>query len=112
MSGYQLLWAEYATSDNPVTSFNVMRRILQNFFEDMVGLNKFDDCQNKFQGKDSIMMRDLTREINRGSHSLSEPVDYSIDEESIKIYKRIFKEVFSKMGYIDHYNLMMGQVVD
>jgi len=112
VSGYQQLWAEYATSDSPVTSFNVMRRILQNFFENMVGLSSYEKCRDKFEGKDSILMRDLTREINGGSHILSEPVDYSIDEESIKIYKRIFKEVFSKMGYMDHYNLMMGQVDD
>ncbi len=107
VNAYQQLWVEFATSDSPTTSFNNMRRILQHFFENIVGMETFKDCQDKFHGTDKIRVGDLTREVNRGSHSIWDHFEFNQDEETIEIYKRIFKEIFERTGYISHYNLMM-----
>ena len=107
VNAYQQLWTEYATSDSPLTSFNNMRRILQHFFENIVGMETYKDCQDKFYGADKLKVGDLTRGVNRGSHSMWDQFEFNQDEETIKIYKKIFKEIFVRTGYVSHYNLMM-----
>lgn len=110
-SSYELLWQELkeGSSTSLVTTQNIMRRILENYFS-MLGKIKDDVIVDSFATiEEKMICRSLLSWINDGSHSI--PDDLYIDSytDSIDRYKQIFREVFVKMGHEAHYKMMMGE---
>lgn len=109
-TSYELLWQELKTNTNAslVTTQNVMRRILENYFGilgkdiDETIINSFDTIEDK------MICRSLISWINDGSHSI--PDDFYIDSytDSVNRYKKIFKEIFIRMDHEAHYDMMMS----
>lgn len=109
-TSYELLWQELKTNTNAslVTTQNIMRRILENYFS-ILGKDIDEKIVNSFNTTEDMMIcRSLISWINDGSHSI--PDDMYIDSynDSIDRYKRIFKEIFTKMDHKAHYDMMMA----
>lgn len=110
-SSYELLWQELKTNDaaSLVTTQNIMRRILENYFRILGTSHDLDDrIINTFESPEEKMIcHSLLCWINDGSHSI--PDDLYIDSytDSVERYKQIFKEIFYKMGHSAHYEMMM-----
>lgn len=107
VSNYQQLWIEYGTTNNPVTLFNTMRRILECYFKEMAGEKTYRMCRDNFHGIERIQFENLCSMINSGSHSAWEPVEVSVDENTIETYKGIFKKTFDNANQTGHYEMMM-----
>lgn len=110
-TSYELLWEELKSNSNAtlITIQNIMRRILENYFS-ILGKIKDDTIVDSFSSlEEKMICRSLLSWINDGSHSI--PDDLFIDSylDSISRYKRIFKEIFIKMGHESHYKMMMGE---
>lgn len=110
-TSYELLWEELKSNTNAslVTTQNIMRRILENYFS-ILGKTKDDTIVDSFSTiEEKMICRSLLSWINDGSHTI--PDDLYIDSytDSIDRYKQIFKEVFVKMGHEAHYKMMMGE---
>lgn len=110
-TSYELLWEELKSNSNAtlITIQNIMRRILENYFS-ILGKIKDDTIVDSFSSlEEKMVCRSLLSWINDGSHSI--PDDLFIDSylDSISRYKRIFKEIFIKMGHESHYKMMMGE---
>ena len=110
-TSYELLWEELKSNTNAslITTQNVMRRILENYFG-ILGKTKDDTIVDFFSTiEEKMICRSLLSWINGGSHTI--PDDLYIDSytDSIDRYKQIFKEVFIKMGHEAHYKMMMGE---
>lgn len=109
-TSYELLWQELKTNTNAslVTTQNIMRRILENYFS-ILGKDIDEKIINSFDTtEDKMICRSLISWINDGSHSI--PDDLFIDSytDSVERYKRIFKEIFMKMDHKAHYDMMMA----
>lgn len=97
------------TNASLITTQNIMRRILENYFS-ILGKTKDDTIVDSFSTiEEKMICRSLLSWINDGSHTI--PDDLYIDSytDSIDRYKQIFKEVFFKMGHEAHYKMMMGE---
>ena len=111
-TSYELLWQELKNNTNAslVTTQNIMRRILENYFS-ILGKTKDDTIVDSFSTiEEKIICRSLFSWINYGSHTI--PDDLYIDSytDSIERYKQIFKDIFIKMGHNAHYKMMMGEI--
>lgn len=109
-TSYELLWQELKTNTNAslVTTQNIMRRILENYFS-ILGKDIDERIINSFATtEDKMICRSLVSWINDGSHSI--PDDLYIDSytDSIERYKVIFKEIFVRMDHKAHYDMMMA----
>lgn len=109
-TSYELLWKELKNNTNAslVTTQNIMRRILENYFG-ILGKSIDDTIINSFDSvEEQLICKSLLSWINDGSHTI--PDDLYIDSysDSIEKYKLVFKDIFYKMEHISHYNMMMG----
>ena len=109
-TSYELLWQELKTNTNAslVTTQNIMRRIIENYFN-ILGKNVDETIVNSFNTtEDQMICRSLISWINDGSHSI--PDDLYIDSytDSVERYKQVFKEIFIKMDHKAHYDMMMA----
>jgi len=107
---YELLWREIQDIENlnPATIHNTLRRILEYYFNIIGGL-KYEECINKFEGEDKIICKTLVSWINDGSHFINEDLFISDDISNIAKYQKVFKEIFHKMGHESHYKMMMKE---
>lgn len=109
-TSYELLWQELKTNTNAslVTTQNIMRRILENYFS-ILGKDIDEKIISSFATtEDKMICRSLISWINDGSHSI--PDDLYIDSytDSVERYKVIFKEIFIRMDHKAHYDMMMA----
>ena len=108
-TSYELLWAEVRKGDHSsLTIQNTLRRILENYFKILGGIN-FDDICNKFTGKEKVMCKSLFSWVNDGSHSIHEDLYVSSTGKQVESYLGIFKDIFDKTGNAAHYKMMMGE---
>lgn len=107
-TSYELLWNEIRdTDDTPnKNAFNTMRRILEYYFNVIGGLN-YEECINQFKGADKITCKALVSCINEESHIISDDFVIVFTPEVMESYKRVFKEIFYKLGHQAHYDMMM-----
>ncbi len=107
-TSYQLLWDDIKNSERDNISVqNSMRRIIEFYFKLLADIN-YDRLMNHFEGDEKIICRSLISWINIGSHEIFDDVNFSITDESIDKFKKVFKKIFEFTGHIQHYNMMMG----
>lgn len=111
VSTYRLLWTELKESDNPIIIQNILRRILDNYFK-YFGKMNYKEIVETFNGRDRIICNSLLSWVNDGSHHAFDDFNIACDEDTIDKYKEIFKELFQRLGQIEHYNMMMDFDVD
>ncbi|MCE9554774.1 MAG: AAA family ATPase [Planctomycetes bacterium] len=107
-TSYELLWAEVRSQNRThLTIQNTLRRILENYFRILGGVDPDDICK-KFEGKDRLMCKSLFSWVNDGSHSAHDDIYISIENSAVEGYLRVFREIFDKTGHLPHYMMMMG----
>lgn len=107
-TSYELLWDEIRDiGDAPnKNAFNTMRRILEYYFSVIGGID-YEKCIDMFDGADKITCKALVSCINEGSHMISDDFVIVFTPEAMKSYRRVFKEIFYKLGQQAHYEMMM-----
>jgi len=106
---YQLLWEELKDDNiNKNTCCNTMRRILEYYFN-IIGKKDYEKAIDNFDGTDKIVCKSLISCINDNSHYINEEFNIILDEDTVQRYKKVFKEIFMKLGHIEHYNMMMSE---
>ncbi len=107
-SSYQLLWDEYKhNSSNAHILPNVMRRILEYYFS-LLGYIPLDNISDNFEGHNKQICEFLLSWVHAGSHNVFDDAYYDITDETISIYKEVFKEIFKKTGHEAHFDMMMN----
>lgn len=105
-TAYDLLWEELR-SPRPGTATlqNTMRRILENYFKILGGVDPRDVIA-QFAGHDQMICRSLVSWANAGSHFAMDDLYVTVDE-SEDLFRRIFREIFEKSDHGGHYRMMM-----
>jgi wobble nucleotide-excising tRNase len=107
-TSYELLWSEIRKPDRSNLAIqNTVRRILENYFKILGGIN-FDDLCDKFDGKQKVICKSLCSWIHDGSHYAHDDLYVSIEDSMVDTYLLVFRAIFDKMGHIAHYKMMMG----
>ena len=112
-NSYELLWQSLRKRDyTDESNLNTMRRILEQYFNTIGNgspNNNNKDFINKFEEKDRLIVKSLLSYINDGSHSIMDGLyiapDINLNENAF----RIFKDIFDKLGHINHYKMMMKE---
>jgi len=106
-TSYELLWTEVRNPDrSKLTIQNVLRRILDNYFKIMGGID-FDEISAMFEGNEKLICRSLFSWVHDGSHSAHDDLYHSIDDVGVETYLQVFKKIFEKTDHIKHYEMMM-----
>lgn len=110
-TNYQLLWQEVKNYEtNPATNIticNVLRRILENYFRILGGID-LNDLSENFDGAEKLVVRSLTSWINDGSHFAFDSMDISSGDILAEDYLQIFKKIFDVTEHSKHYEMMMN----
>jgi wobble nucleotide-excising tRNase len=107
-TSYELLWAEVRKPERSNLSIqNTLRRILENYFKILGGI-EFDDLCAMFDGKDKLICKSLCSWVHDGSHYAHDDLYVSIDDSTVDSYLKVFMAIFDKSGHSAHYRMMMA----
>lgn len=107
-TSYELLWAELRRPDRSnLTIQNTIRRILENYFKILGGVDPDTICE-KFGGREKFICKSLFSWVNDGSHFSHDDIFVS-DGASVDTYLQVFKEIFYKLNHDAHYRMMMRE---
>ncbi|OGR04837.1 MAG: AAA family ATPase [Deltaproteobacteria bacterium RIFOXYD12_FULL_50_9] len=111
-TSYDLLWAEVRRSDRSnLTIQNTLRRILENYFKILGGIDSDKIC-DMFDGKEKLICRSLFSWVNDGSHFAHDDLYVSIDSSQVENYLKVFRAIFDKSDHLSHYKMMMGDAFE
>lgn len=106
-TSYELLWAEVRRPDRSnLTIQNTLRRILENYFKILGGVDPKKICV-MFDGKEKLICNTLFSWVHDGSHFAHDDLYVSIDDSQVEPYLNVFKSIFIKLDHEAHYNMMM-----
>ena len=103
-----MLWDSLREEVDPLTIRNTMRRILENYFRLLGGMN-LDNVFSVFTGEDLAIARSLLSWAHSGSHNAFDDEELNYSEYSVEQYKSIFTQVFTMNHQEQHYHMMMGE---
>jgi wobble nucleotide-excising tRNase len=107
-TSYDLLWHEVRRQDRcNLTIQNTLRRILENYFKILGGMD-FDDICAKFEGKEKLVCQSLLSWVNDGSHHAHDDLYFTQDAAAIDGYIDVFKRVFIETDQGRHFEMMMA----
>jgi wobble nucleotide-excising tRNase len=107
-TSYELLWAEVKKPDRSnLTIQNTLRRILENYFKILGGIDPDKICA-MFEGKEKLICKSLFSWVNEGSHYAHDDLYLSIDGTVVESYLQVFKAIFEKSEHLAHYEMMMA----
>lgn len=107
-TSYDLLWAEVrGPVRSNLTLQNTLRRILENYFKILGGIDQNKICA-RFEGKDRLICKSLFSWINDGSHFAHDDLYVSVPDQEIEKYLIVFRSIFETMEHGAHYKMMMG----
>ena len=92
-TGYESLWNEVKETTSVSSLQNIMRKIIETYFKLLGGISD-DEIIEKFNEiGEKQLCRSLLSWINDGSHTIPDDLDYTVTDDSIEKYKRLFKEI-------------------
>ncbi len=107
-TSYELLWSEVRRPDRSnLTIQNTLRRILENYFKILGGVDPDEICC-LFAGDERRICKSLFSWVNDGSHFAHDDLYVSIDGAMVNTYLNVFREVFKRSKHLAHYRMMMG----
>lgn len=108
-TSYELLWEELKnySEHRVITVQNTMRRIIENYFKILGGLND-NDLVGKFEPEEQIICNALLSWLNDGSHFVNDDLYVDTNSEIVDQYFEVFRKIFIVTGNEGHYNMMMG----
>ena len=108
-TSYELLWSEVRRQDkSTLTIQNTLRRILENYFKILGGVDPDKLCA-MFEGKEKLICKSLFSWVNDGSHFAHDDLYIAIDDTAVDNYLRVFRAIFDKAEHLAHYKMMMGE---
>ena len=108
-TSYDLLWSEVRKPERSNLAIqNTLRRILENYFKILGGVN-FDQLCDMFDGRERIICKSLCSWVHDGSHYALDDLYVSIDESMVESFFKVFRDIFEKSGHMAHYKMMMGE---
>ena len=108
-TSYELLWTEVRNPDcSNLTIQNVLRRILENYFKILGGIDPDKICE-MFEGENKFICKSLFSWVNDGSHYAHDDLYISIDSLTVDKYLDVFRSIFEKSNHFAHYEMMMGE---
>lgn len=111
-TSYELLWSEVRRTDRSnLTIQNTLRRILENYFKILGGVDPDKIC-GMFEAKQKLICKSLFSWVNDGSHFAHDDLYVSIDGSLVDSYLNVFRAIFDKSGHIEHYKMMMGDAYE
>jgi wobble nucleotide-excising tRNase len=107
-TSYELLWSEVRRTDRSnLTIQNTLRRILENYFKILGGVDPDRIC-GMFDGKEKFICKSLFSWVNDGSHFAHDDLYVSVDDTMVDTYLKVFRAIFDKSEHSAHYRMMMG----
>lgn len=107
-TSYELLWEEVRKPERSNLAIqNTLRRILENYFKILGGI-EFDDLCAMFDGKEKLICKSLCSWVHDGSHYAHDDLYVSIDDSMVDTYLEVFRAIFDKSKHSAHYKMMMG----
>lgn len=107
-TSYDLLWAEVRRPDRSVLTIqNTLRRILENYFKILGGVDPDKLC-SMFEGKERLICKSLFSWVNDGSHFAHDDLYVTIDHATVDNYIKVFRAIFDKSEHSAHFKMMMG----
>jgi wobble nucleotide-excising tRNase len=111
-TSYDLLWAEVRRPDRSnLTIQNTLRRILENYFKILGGVDPDKIC-DMFDGKEKFICKSLFSWVNDGSHFAYDDLYISVDSSQVENYLKVFRAIFEKSDHLSHYKMMMGDAFE
>jgi wobble nucleotide-excising tRNase len=111
-TSYELLWAEVRKTDRSnLTIQNTLRRILENYFKILGGI-EFDKLCEMFEGIEKIICNSLCSWVHDGSHYAHDDLCVLIDDTMVTAYLKVFRAIFEKSEHKAHYKMMMGDAFE
>ena len=112
-TSYELLWQELVNKDNSgITTQNIMRRIIENYFK-LLGKYVDDDLIRRFPTiPDQEICRSLICWINDGSHGIPDDLYIEQLDSTIEKYYEVFKNIFVHTGHEEHYTMMIKDLIN
>ncbi|AIF42189.1 AAA family ATPase [Virgibacillus sp. SK37] len=108
-NSYELLWKELRENPNSITTPNIMRRILENYFK-FFGNVDVNEIVEGFPDEDKVVCNSLLSWTNDGSHHVNDDLYVDSNQELNKIYFEVFKSIFINSNHESHFNMMMGDI--
>jgi len=108
-TSYDLLWAEVrSTNKSTLTIQNTLRRILENYFKILGGVDPDELC-DMFVGREKLICKSLFSWVNDGSHFAQDDLYMVMDSSIVETYLSVFRSIFEKSNHLAHYKMMMGE---
>ncbi|MFS0883153.1 ATP-binding protein [Metabacillus niabensis] len=108
-NSYELLWKELRENPNSITTPNIMRRILENYFK-FFGNVDVNEIVEGFPDEDKVVCNSLLSWANDGSHHVNDDLYVDSNQEQNKIYFEVFRRIFINSNHESHFNMMMGNI--
>ena len=121
---YAALWTEYQEATKPISLLNVMRRILEYYFLQTCGYDGnqlrnviLKDNENAFISFNEYGIPDRSKYhlatsmlsyIARAS-KFNDGLYFVDDETNCEHYREVFKQIFTVMSQLQHYDMMMSK---
>lgn len=106
-NSYELLWKELKENLTSITTPNIMRRILENYFNFFGNLN-IEEMIEGFPDEDKILCNSLLSWAHDGSHHINDDLFVDSNSEFNKKYFNVFRKIFINSGHESHFNMMIG----
>ncbi|WP_245805880.1 ATP-binding protein [Bacillus alkalicellulosilyticus] len=108
-NSYELLWKELRENPNSITTPNIMRRILENYFK-FFGNVDVNEIVEGFPDEVKVVCNSLLSWANDGSHHVNDDLFVDINQEQNKVYIEVFRSIFINSNHESHFNMMMGNI--
>ncbi|MGJ9459950.1 ATP-binding protein [Oceanobacillus sp. CF4.6] len=108
-NSYELLWRELKENPNSITTPNIMRRILENYFKFFGNMN-VDEIVESFPEDERFACSSLLSWVNDGSHHVNDDLYVDSNQELNKISFNVFRRIFINSKHDSHFNMMMGDI--
>ena len=125
LGSYSALWEEYREATSPNVLMSVIRRILEAYFLQNLGITPgqlykiiLDENKDSFAidngGKkdysDHILARSMLCYIATTSNSMNSSLYFTAHTDDLNKYRSVFQKIFEVMQQGSHYKMMMGQL--
>ncbi|WP_371069663.1 AAA family ATPase [Sediminibacillus sp. JSM 1682029] len=108
-NSYELLWKELKENPDSITTPNIMRRILENYFK-FFGNIDVSEIVEKFPDEDKIVCNSLLSWVNDGSHHVNDDLYVDSNQEANRAYFDVFRKIFINSDHESHFKMMMEGV--
>lgn len=124
LGSYSALWEEYREAKSPVVLMSVIRRILEAYFLQNLGITPsqlyrtilyehkdsfaIDDGETK-EYTNFILAKAMLCYISTSSNSMNSSLYFTEHTDDLDKYRHVFQTIFTVMGQESHYKMMMGQ---